>query len=416
MSIKYFHPLNSQEASSKATSGHKGQTGKLDFPYDEASLYAMCDGQVKVGTYSDGNNYICLQCTENGLGETFWFRYLHMDLSTVTVSDGQTVHKGQYLGKIRGNQGTGTGAHLHLDCSKKDTDYDPVVVKLNGKKITYGDKTFTLRDDVDLDLVHKWLANSGNGDDNCGYLFLIMASALEVRAGVSGDGSGQVLIKTNYTISNEYLSTNLSNSFMGKYPTSIDDLENESKGAYWAAAICSREMGYDDTQGQYAQMYGKLLRVWAMYPDYFSYNNTYLKKPTLETCCRAFDQTWNGAKQAEEAWNKRTSLCPKTDNNCLNFVQNIYKNIKYGGYAYGIITPNGITSADSSPIATEDRTNYVKNNKLYAMASGYDSNAWVGSYQPEYSTRFIFKEQKQYGYAMLYSRSKPTKLLQEILE
>lgn len=76
-------------------------------------VYASKSGVVVDSNYrSDSGNYVVI---EHNYGDTKqWTRYLHLD--SRKVEKGDKVSQGQVIG-IRGNTGTGTGAHLHFQMS-----------------------------------------------------------------------------------------------------------------------------------------------------------------------------------------------------------------------------------------------------------------------------------------------------------
>lgn len=76
-------------------------------------LYSAVEGTVIKSYYSDsGGNMVTVQ-TESGWTVTF----MHMDNRSVT--EGQTVQKGQYVG-TSGNTGNSTGPHLHIQVHDQD--------------------------------------------------------------------------------------------------------------------------------------------------------------------------------------------------------------------------------------------------------------------------------------------------------
>lgn len=73
-------------------------------------LYSMCDGTVILKSFDSTGfgNYIIMKDSTTNLG----FLYAHM--STVYVSQGQSVYNGMLVG-IQGRTGSATGNHLHLE-------------------------------------------------------------------------------------------------------------------------------------------------------------------------------------------------------------------------------------------------------------------------------------------------------------
>lgn len=70
-------------------------------------LYSAVTGQVVKAYYSDSGGNMVTVRTESGWEVT----YMHMD--SISVSEGQTVFKGQFVG-CSGNTGNSTGPHLHI--------------------------------------------------------------------------------------------------------------------------------------------------------------------------------------------------------------------------------------------------------------------------------------------------------------
>lgn len=83
------------------------------------SLYSSTEGTVTVSAYSEtAGNYIIVTM-ENG-----WIvKYMHLD--SRSVSAGQKVLKGQFLGET-GNTGRSTGPHLHLEVRSAEPDSKPM--------------------------------------------------------------------------------------------------------------------------------------------------------------------------------------------------------------------------------------------------------------------------------------------------
>ena len=190
MGVKFFHPLGKEnynkEGKSYNSNGKPHGVGKLDYSGDNMPLYAMCDGTISYcGTYRDGVSCCALECTENGLGITFYIRYLH---GIYEVSQGQTVKKGDLLG-YSSNVGS-DGAHLHIDFSLIPNGFQPVQGNLDGTNFIYNNKSYSLISDVDLEQINKWYEQNGAGDGKIGYCWLVMASKLEEVSGGLEVGTG----------------------------------------------------------------------------------------------------------------------------------------------------------------------------------------------------------------------------------
>lgn len=200
MSIYYYHPLGSRVKTFPRNIGNyytylnadrTHAAGELDLgvTFGEPQ-YAMCDGVITAaGYWADGKNttYAILECkgSENGLGETFYIRYLHGDY---TVKTGDVVRAGDKIGTTS-NHGYTTGPHLHIGFSEKPTGArDPAVSgKLsveNGKHYyTYKGKKLAIDDDLKIDwnLIDAWKGQLGCSYDDIGYCWLVMASELKYR-------------------------------------------------------------------------------------------------------------------------------------------------------------------------------------------------------------------------------------------
>ena len=84
------------------------------------AVYAVEDGVVHIDDYKKSNGQITIKHTKklvttNGAVYTTWYStYAHM--TNITVKEGDTVKKGQQIGKV-GNVGNSKGAHLHFSMS-----------------------------------------------------------------------------------------------------------------------------------------------------------------------------------------------------------------------------------------------------------------------------------------------------------
>jgi lysostaphin len=86
-------------------------------------IYAPADGKVTLV----GNDYTLLgNCVILNHGEGLAGLYLHM--SSISVKSGQSVKKGQVLGKV-GNTGASTGPHLHYATYFHGQPVDPDLLK-----------------------------------------------------------------------------------------------------------------------------------------------------------------------------------------------------------------------------------------------------------------------------------------------
>lgn len=180
MSIIYYHPLGFDNCDSvQGTTYANHGIGKLDYGGNKMPLYAMCDGEVGFcGTYSDNVSCCAISCSENGLGETFYIRYLHGDY---LVNTGDLVKQGQLIG-YSSDHGSPQSYHLHIDFSTSPLFFDPVqgILNINNRTFTYKGTSLPIREDVDLNLVNNWMITNGAGGSLCGFCWLVMASKLEI--------------------------------------------------------------------------------------------------------------------------------------------------------------------------------------------------------------------------------------------
>ena len=128
MALMYYHPLGNDNYTITGTTYSGHGIGKLDFPGNQMPLYAMCDGVVAFcGLYTAvGNNpavsCCAIQCEDNGLGITFYIRYLH---GVYNVSVGDNVVRGQLIG-YSSDVGSPGSYHLHLDFSAVPNNFYPI--------------------------------------------------------------------------------------------------------------------------------------------------------------------------------------------------------------------------------------------------------------------------------------------------
>ena len=192
MSIYYYHPLGDfagkwPQDTNKYNTYSDGYhvAGELDMQIEMGTpQYAMCNGIItSTGKWDDGHGttYATLECkgSQNGLGETFYIRYLHGDY---TVKVGQSVKTGDKIGTTA-MHGDVTGPHLHLGFTySRNGLRDPTVtgqlkIKDNHHYYIYNGKEYALDDDkVDWNLIEDWKKQLGVGNNDIGYCWLVMAS------------------------------------------------------------------------------------------------------------------------------------------------------------------------------------------------------------------------------------------------
>ncbi|MGC9666846.1 peptidoglycan DD-metalloendopeptidase family protein [Planosporangium sp. 12N6] len=87
------------------------------------AIYAAADGRVVRAGWNGGyGNYTCIS-HGNYQGRDLATCYGHQ--SAILVSAGQTVHRGQLIGRV-GSTGASTGAHLHFEVRRDGTPENPL--------------------------------------------------------------------------------------------------------------------------------------------------------------------------------------------------------------------------------------------------------------------------------------------------
>ncbi len=114
-------------ANGKVTSPYGWRNGRMHEGIDIGApqgtpMYAADSGTVSLmKSDPDGYGYYIVINHGNGLSTL----YAHMYRSTVTVSLGQKVRKGQRIASV-GNNGRSTGPHLHFEVHKNGNPVDPM--------------------------------------------------------------------------------------------------------------------------------------------------------------------------------------------------------------------------------------------------------------------------------------------------
>jgi len=123
------------------TDTHKGidlidSVNKVDYiiAFEDGIVENARDGVQGYDETKSAGNYVLIKHENN-----YYTRYLHMENGSVKVKSGDTVTKGSVLGFI-GASGMVTGAHLHFEIKKENTNVDPLPY-LEGK-LTIKQKTF----------------------------------------------------------------------------------------------------------------------------------------------------------------------------------------------------------------------------------------------------------------------------------
>ena len=95
-------------------------------------VYAAHDGTVTEAAFDAYyGNYVVITDSKG-----YTTKYAHMD--SVTVSAGQSVTKGDPIGKSR-NTGSSTGSHLHIECLYNGEYYNPLFYFEAGEQTIYGE-------------------------------------------------------------------------------------------------------------------------------------------------------------------------------------------------------------------------------------------------------------------------------------
>ena len=95
-------------------------------------VYAAHDGTVTEAAFDAYyGNYVVITDSKG-----YTTKYAHMD--SVTVSAGQSVTKGDPIGKS-GNTGSSTGSHLHIECLYDGEYYNPLFYFETGEQTIYGE-------------------------------------------------------------------------------------------------------------------------------------------------------------------------------------------------------------------------------------------------------------------------------------
>lgn len=146
----------------------------------------------------------------------------------------------------------------------------------------------------------------------------------------------------------EYGKKIFSDRYMGKYPSSLEELNSDQCIGIRLLTFCAiNEMG----QSQFGLAYGKLFRTWIMYcPSVW--NN---KAPNQTTTLKDFAYLWNFS--CRPAWGLSSYSTSKYCDN-LDFAQNLYNNIKYCD-AYGITDQDALYACFSAPAQNESNRNGI---------------------------------------------------------
>ncbi len=133
-----------KKGSSWSSGYHKG----IDLVGTDGDIYCTCDGVVKtVGWDPNGwGRYVRVQENETKRIHIF----CHMVKDSVRVEVGQKVSRATILGRM-GSTGNSTGAHLHFQIEKSNTDrtvYDPTTwLGIPNKVGSYNSKDYQIKEE-----------------------------------------------------------------------------------------------------------------------------------------------------------------------------------------------------------------------------------------------------------------------------
>ena len=188
--MKYFlMPIDYNNYYSPNTQGGTGPwsysphgKGRLDFAYNcQGPIYSMTDGVVTGVGYYSGDDYMITHCDiryyDEILKENVVIRYLHGEYPD--IHQGDEVKCGDQIGTISNHDKHGL-QHLHIDF-QDTTPYilDTMVGTLDfeNRTFTYKNKTYPLKNCIDLNLIKTWNQQRGDSVTNTsiGYCWLVFA-------------------------------------------------------------------------------------------------------------------------------------------------------------------------------------------------------------------------------------------------
>ncbi len=94
---------------------------------DNLNIYATTDGLVVgAGFHGSGSgasgtgfgNIVVIQSTSYPTGDSDYYYFMYCHMETITVSPGDTVHRGDHIG-VQGETGESDGSHCHYEVQKK---------------------------------------------------------------------------------------------------------------------------------------------------------------------------------------------------------------------------------------------------------------------------------------------------------
>lgn len=147
--------------------GHQG----VDIVAPNKTIYATCDGTVRVVNYDKGGwgRYVTIG-DENGLVHIF----CHLENNSVRVKPGDKVNRTSVIG-IMGTTGNSTGVHLHYQINRNGVSINPCDhLGIPNQKGKYNSKDYEIREEIDMykddDKIAKWAKESVYYAKDKGYM------------------------------------------------------------------------------------------------------------------------------------------------------------------------------------------------------------------------------------------------------
>lgn len=147
--------------------GHQG----IDIVAPNKTIYATCDGTVRVVNYDKGGwgRYVTVG-DDNGLVHIF----CHLENNSVRVKPGDKVNRTTVIG-IMGTTGNSTGVHLHYQINRNGVSINPCDhLGIPNKKGKYNSKNYEIREETNMykddDKIAKWAKDSVYYAKDKGYM------------------------------------------------------------------------------------------------------------------------------------------------------------------------------------------------------------------------------------------------------
>lgn len=356
--------------------GWDHQYGKLDIPCpNNTEFFSMTNGTVTSIWTSGGVTGLEITTTDVGIsratGQGIVIRYLHWN--EIYVSEGDTVTIGQKLG-LTGDQGSPGAYHLHIDMRWSDMSAS------NSGAVHMGRFESEILPYYDYHTRENETIRDYNGgiphpiEDY--YLYHIFTSDIlkvQIDSGTAPAG-GIEYDPAAYGFTpapnSEYGTRVFSASFMGPYPATQADLDNN----YGLKLLYVGAFGEYSVKEE-AISYGKLFRNWILHQPNEGGYDFRSEGRTLEDFGRYWAykvRQWVGRDDISTANNK-------TDWD-LDAAQKLYNNIRYGP-AYGLTSSHTIEGFQCWPWTNEttvagssdipDRQNVVNLAEQVPLSYGY---------------------------------------------